>query len=251
MTVLLITSRVPDRLLSRETRFVEPDDFVGRFAKAPRETIAAKFNFVKSRIASDLCGCEESVDTFVVVDASLKSARRIGFSTGFSPPSGFRLLLHLLLYRRVQGRKTPNDYRPHGAVALLGAIRNILTCAFNKESLETPQPLNFPSKVDDVSDPQPFDHVLGLNAFCDLLEKLSIQVRILRTQDGGRVKQLFYFYWNGRSRVDHGQVFVDTHISTNSNDRVSLLFADLKFAALTPKRMLVRRTSRLAPSAIV
>jgi hypothetical protein len=64
-------------LLSGETRFVELRiyDFVGRFAKTPRETIAPSLNFIKSRIASDLRGCEESIDTFVVVDACLKAAR--------------------------------------------------------------------------------------------------------------------------------------------------------------------------------
>ena len=61
-------------LLSSETCFVELciDDFVGRSAKAPSETIAAKFNFVKSLIASDFRGCKESIDALVVADAFLK-----------------------------------------------------------------------------------------------------------------------------------------------------------------------------------
>src|SRR6516165_3632055 len=78
-------------LLSSERCVVElcVDDFLGRFAKAAGETIAAKFNFVKSRVASAFCGCKESVDTLVVADARLKSARRIGFGKLCLAPFGF------------------------------------------------------------------------------------------------------------------------------------------------------------------
>ena len=58
-------------LLGSERCFIEVcvDDFLGRFAKAAGETIAAKFNFVKSLIASDFRGCKESIDALVVADA--------------------------------------------------------------------------------------------------------------------------------------------------------------------------------------
>jgi hypothetical protein len=61
-------------LLSCETCFVEfpIDDFVGRSATEPSDPIAAKFNFVKSLIASDFRGCKESIDALVVADAFLK-----------------------------------------------------------------------------------------------------------------------------------------------------------------------------------
>ena len=153
----------------------------------------------------------------------MQSARRIGVGKLCLAPFGFGLVLNLLLYRRIRGRRTQNEYRLYGAVAVLGAIRDILTCPLNKESFETSQPSNFPTEIDDVPDPQPFDHVLWFDTFCDLVEQGSILAGILGTQDRRIIEQRLKVRWNGRSPVDDREAFCrHTHLhKLRDNSRIT------------------------------
>ena len=93
----------------------------------------------------------------------------------------------------------------------------LLTCEFNNKDLEATQPSNLPTEIDDVPNPQPFDHVLWLDTFRDLVEQASILAGILGTQERRIIEKRLKVRWDGQSLVDDRYAFRrHTRTSTNS-----------------------------------
>lgn len=119
------------------------DDLVGSFANTLSQTIATNFNLAKYCIASRLERCHEFVSPLIIIEA------------------------------------IPNYYGHQFGVGVAPALESPRAFPFDKISLKATEPLNLPTKIDNVFEKQPFYDPLGLDELCDLSKQTVIKLRIL------------------------------------------------------------------------